>query len=199
MLLTPTPPQVVDSAVGLVGKGHEVVMYTSHHDPSHSFKETHDGTLNVKVYGDFLPRSIFGRGHILFASLRGIYLSFVMLAVEKPWDVVIVDQLSMPIPLLLASGAKVIFYCHFPDLKLAAKGGLLKRLYRMPFDFLEEATTLMAHKILVNSEFTKKVFHETFSSAKASPGAGEVVLGGRSSCIWIQSLEPRVEGRGSRV
>jgi hypothetical protein len=81
--------------VGLVGKGHEVVVYTSHHDPSHSFKETHDGTLTVKVFGDFLPRSIAGRGHILCATLRGVYLSFAMLLVEPAWDVFIVDQLSV--------------------------------------------------------------------------------------------------------
>ena len=87
--------------MGLVQKGHEVVMYTSHHDPAHSFTETHDGTLTVRVYGDFLPRSILGKGHILCASLRGIYLSFMMLLVEKSWDVILVDQLSVsPAPAL---------------------------------------------------------------------------------------------------
>lgn len=191
--LTPLLAQVVDSAVGLVGKGHEVVMYTSHHDPSHSFKETHDGTLTVKVYGDFLPRSILGRGHILCASVRGLYLSLAMLAVERPWDVIIVDQLSMPIPILLASGAKVIFYCHFPDLKLAAKGGILKSIYRLPFDWLEEATTLCAHKILVNSEFTKEVFHDTFRSAKESPG----LKGEASLCLSGGGCQGMVKGLAS--
>jgi alpha-1,3/alpha-1,6-mannosyltransferase len=160
---------VVDAAVGLVGKGVKVVMYTSHHDPSHSFAETNDGTLDVRVYGDFLPRSILGRGHILCATLRGIYLSLAMLVGGGGWDVIIVDQLSVPVPILMVSGAKIIFYCHFPDQKLACAGGRLKALYRVPFDYLEETTTLLAHKILVNSKFTMKVFHETFRSAKASP------------------------------
>jgi hypothetical protein len=160
---------VVDAAVGLVQKGHEVVMYTSHHDPGHSFPETHDGTLTVKVYGDFLPRSILGKGHILCATVRGIYLALMLLLREKAWDVMIVDQLSVPVPILLLSGARIIFYCHFPDLKLAAKGGVLKALYRMPFDYLEETTTLLAHKILVNSKFTMGVFLETFPSAKEPP------------------------------
>ena len=40
-------------ALALVSKGHTVHMFTSHHDPSHCFKETRDGTLNVTVYGDW--------------------------------------------------------------------------------------------------------------------------------------------------
>jgi alpha-1,3/alpha-1,6-mannosyltransferase len=40
---------VVDAAVGLQNKGYSVIMYTSHHDPGHAFKETTDGTLRVKV------------------------------------------------------------------------------------------------------------------------------------------------------
>lgn len=47
---------------------------------------------------------------------------------------------------------RVVFYCHFPDKLLAdgefvggkvelKKKSILKRLYRMPMDFLEEKTT----------------------------------------------------------
>lgn len=35
---------VVDAALGLQKLGHEVVIYTSHHDPNHCFDETRDGT-----------------------------------------------------------------------------------------------------------------------------------------------------------
>ena len=104
--------QVVDAAVGLVEHGHHVVMYTSHHDASHAFAETHDGTLTVKVHGDFLPRSFFGRGHIMCATLRGIYLSVMMLLVEKQWDVIIVDQLSVslaPTPPLFCTAISTLF------------------------------------------------------------------------------------------
>ncbi len=38
---------VVNAAKGLVEKGLTVQMFTSHHDPSRSFKETTDGTLSV--------------------------------------------------------------------------------------------------------------------------------------------------------
>lgn len=46
----------------------------------------------------------------------------------------------------------MVFYCHFPDKLLAdgayvegvtgtARSGMLKRLYRLPMDWLEEVTT----------------------------------------------------------
>lgn len=38
---------VVDAAVGLKERGHQVIMYTSHHDKNHCFEETRDGTVPV--------------------------------------------------------------------------------------------------------------------------------------------------------
>lgn len=34
---------VVDAALGLQNLGHSIDIYTSHHDPKHSFEETRDG------------------------------------------------------------------------------------------------------------------------------------------------------------
>jgi len=36
---------VVDAAVGLQKKGHEVIIYTSHCDPNHCFDEAKDGMV----------------------------------------------------------------------------------------------------------------------------------------------------------
>lgn len=36
---------------------------------------------------------------------------------------------------------QVVFYCHFPDLLLAKHTTLLRKIYRMPIDFIEERTT----------------------------------------------------------
>ena len=36
---------VVDAALGLQQLGHRVDIYTSYHDPGHSFEETRDGEL----------------------------------------------------------------------------------------------------------------------------------------------------------
>jgi alpha-1,3/alpha-1,6-mannosyltransferase len=85
------------------------------------------------------------------------------------FDVILVDQVSVVIPLLkLMASSKVsvfvcmkcllfsdcsslitiymlylqiIFYCHFPDLLLAQHTSLLRRLYRKPIDMIEEITT----------------------------------------------------------
>ena len=41
--------------------GHTVQMVTAHHDPSHCFEETRDGTLDVKCVGDWLPRLVISK------------------------------------------------------------------------------------------------------------------------------------------
>lgn len=51
---------VVDAALALQLKGHQVHIVTSYHDPAHCFPETRDGTIPVTISGNWLPRSIFG-------------------------------------------------------------------------------------------------------------------------------------------
>ena len=137
---------IVDAAMGLLKKGHEIVIYTSHHDSNHCFTETKT-ELKVIVYGDFLPRNVFGYGHILFAILRNLYLCFCIflesLNKSRHYDLFIVDQLSISIPLLRWTGSKILFYCHFPDKLLTQRKTIFKKLYRLPFDFLEQITTSM--------------------------------------------------------
>jgi alpha-1,3/alpha-1,6-mannosyltransferase len=97
------------------------------------------------VAGDFLPRQVLGRFHIVFAILKSLVLSLFLL--KHVWmdkhslDVIIVDQLSACIPILRLTGAKIFFYGHFPDQLLTQRSSLLKRLYRIPADILEEVTT----------------------------------------------------------
>ena len=55
---------------------------------------------NIKVYGDWLPRHLFGKGTALFAIIRMINLCLVLLLVERSVDVVLLDGVSAPIPLL---------------------------------------------------------------------------------------------------
>jgi hypothetical protein len=57
------------------------------------------------------------------------------------FDVAVVDQLSVGHILLRLKARKILFYCHFPDLHLSKRTSLLKRLYRVPFDWLERVTT----------------------------------------------------------
>lgn len=99
------------------------------------------------------PRNINGKFHILLAHLRQLHLTYHLLQTEaSTYDVYFVDQLSTCIPALrLLARKRVVFYCHFPDKLLAhgefvqgkmkMRGGLLKRAYRLPMDWLEEVTT----------------------------------------------------------
>lgn len=189
----------------------------------------------VRVHGDWLPRHIAGRLYALCAYLRCCWAALALLLLYPRFDVVILDQVSAPIPILrLLSSAKarcgvadkinspaatdtarrcpfrraravsrvpagneggrergrqgsrrltalspppsphpqtktpslspsprprirppppisadilsgqILFYCHFPDLLLATRGGPLRALYRAPLDWLEETSTGMA-------------------------------------------------------
>jgi len=71
-----------------------------------------------------------------------------------------VDQLSISIPLLKLRGAKILFYCHFPDQLLAVPGSWLKKLYRVPVDLLEEITT--GHSTQFDSLLTSHLFFVFF-------------------------------------
>ncbi len=156
---------VVDAAVALKAKGHSVRMFTAHHDVGHCFPETRNGDLDVTAVGDWLPRSVLGKFYALFAYVRTIYVAFYLgLFSGFKADVVFCDQVSCCIPVLRLFGFKIVFYCHFPDMLLTKRESAAKKLYRMPLDALEEATTAMADVVLVNSRFTAGVFRDTFTS-----------------------------------
>ncbi|KAK1262271.1 hypothetical protein QJS04_geneDACA008726 [Acorus gramineus] len=183
---------IVDAAVELSNHGHDVHVFTAHHDMNRCFEETisgiyfpnsvianpifpkklyikkfsfvsFSGGFPVTVYGSFLPRHVFRRFHAVCAYLRCLYVALRVLLSWPPFDVVLADQVSAVVPLLkLQKSSKVMFYCHFPDLLLARHSTVLRRLYRMPIDMIEEKTTGMADLILVNSRFTASTFAKTF-------------------------------------
>lgn len=121
------------------------------------------------MHGDFLPRSLFGGLYIVFAILRGLYLALALLFSGNHYDVIISDQLSVSIPLLRLTGARILFYCHFPDKMLSNRTSLLKQLYRVPVDWVEEQTTSRADRIVVNSHFTASIFKKAFPAIRQTP------------------------------
>ena len=157
---------VVDAALALKSKNHDVSLFTAHHNPSHCFAETKDGTLSVTSVGDWLPRHFCHRGYAFWAYVRMIYVAVYMVYFsESTFDVIFCDQISACIPVLRRSGARVLYYCHFPDQLLQTeRKSWAKKLYRRPLDWLEEKTTGMADVVLVNSLFTAQVFKTTFCS-----------------------------------
>ncbi|XP_052171054.1 uncharacterized protein LOC127787185 isoform X2 [Diospyros lotus] len=159
---------IVDAAVELASHGHNVHIFTAHHDKNRCFEETLSGTFPVAVYGDFLPRHIFYRLHAVCAYIRCIFVAVCVLFLWPSFDVILADQVSIVVPLMkLKKLTKVVFYCHFPDLLLAQHTTLLRRIYRKPIDFVEEITTGMADLILVNSKFTASTFANTFKHLDA--------------------------------
>ncbi|KAI5456548.1 hypothetical protein BGZ63DRAFT_366395 [Mariannaea sp. PMI_226] len=163
---------VVDAAVGLQNRGRRVVIYTNHCDPNHCFDECRDGTLDVRVYGNWLvPMSIFSRLTILCAILRHIHLLLHIVVTGELRELspiaFVVDQLSAGLPLLqyFFPSTPILFYCHFPDLLLArGRESPIKRLYRIPFDWIEEWSMSFAHAVAVNSDFTKRMVERTLPS-----------------------------------
>ncbi|KAI8867819.1 UDP-Glycosyltransferase/glycogen phosphorylase [Ramicandelaber brevisporus] len=179
---------VVDCAVGLQKRGHTVTMYTSHHDPSHCFKETADGTLSVVVKGDSIPRHIGGFGHIFFATLRNFALAFHIAAVQPvTYDAIFVDQISTALPVLYGNDGRILFYGHFPDKLLAKRTGFWRKLYRIPFDLVEGITMPFADRFVVNSKFTAKTFKREFSGVQKLP---EVVYPG----LHLEEYDRKLDG-----
>ena len=162
---------IIDAASAVKSCGHSVTMLTNHYDPNHCFHDTKD--LNIIVKASNLPRHIYGKFHAFFAYLKVILAAlWLLLFSYEKYDVIITDQISLPniVFKLINSKSrktKVLYYCHFPDQLLCVydkKHNYLKRIYRAPLDWLEMKSTEMADCILVNSNYTKKIFYETFPS-----------------------------------
>nr|XP_029143897.1 alpha-1,3/1,6-mannosyltransferase ALG2 isoform X2 [Arachis hypogaea] len=93
-------------------------------------------------------------------AIKFIFLLHTMIKIDALRKLFLV---SVVIPILkLKRSAKIVFYCHFPDLLLAQHTTFLRKLYRTPIDYVEEVTTGMADLILVNSNFTASTFANTF-------------------------------------
>jgi len=133
--------------------------------------------LDVRVRGNSLfPTSIGGRFFIFCAILRQLHLllSIAVLTNElstlRPTHFV-VDQLSACVPLLrFLSDARILLYCHFPDKLLSVKAtgllGVIKSIYRIPFNWLESWSTSCADRIVVNSKFTAGMVKSALSGLK---------------------------------
>lgn len=188
---------VVDCALALKNQGHDVTIFTSHHDSAHAFKETTDGTLKIKVYGNSIfPRNIAGKLSILFATLRQLHLTASLVRRHRDFDVFIVDQLPATVPYLRMyfADSRILFYCHHPDLLLTTRASLLKKIYRLPFDSFERWCTSKSDQIAVNSEYTRKVFFETFGrEAMPDPSVVYPIVDPHS--LRNLAIEPSVEAK----
>ncbi|HXR35702.1 MAG TPA: glycosyltransferase, partial [Candidatus Binataceae bacterium] len=156
---------VLDAATHLRAAGHRVIIFTANYDPEHCFEETKNGGLELRVYGAWLPMQVAQHLRAPCAITRMVYLAGRMAMSPERFDVVFCDLVSHAIPVLrLLTSARIIFYCHFPDRLLTPRRRAgWYQWYRAPIDRLEEVTTGMAHRVLVNSEFTAAAFGRTFA------------------------------------
>lgn len=93
-------------------------------------------------------------------------------------DVFFVDQLAAGVPFLrwTCGGAKVLFYCHFPDLLLVrGRGEWWRRGWRVGFDWLEGWGMRGADRVVVNSRFTKRVVEGVWPDLGANGGRGREI------------------------
>ena len=143
---------ILDAARAVKLSNPETSIWTTRYDPKRAFKDASD--FEVHVHGNYIPRNIFGIFSIFFSLLRFLWLTIVC-AFKSKADIFIVDQISawLPILRLICPKAKIIFYCHFPDLLLANHSSF-RKIYRLPFDWIEKFGIKRAHMILVNSKFT---------------------------------------------
>jgi alpha-1,3/alpha-1,6-mannosyltransferase len=161
---------MVDAALCLQAAGHRVTIFTSHHDRTRCFEETRNGSLNVRVYGDFLPSHVGQRLRAPCTLLRMLYLTCRMLLSGACCDVIFCDLVAHTLPLVRRlSRAKILFYCHFPDQLLTPQRHGWYRFYRLPIDRLEAFGTRMADRVLVNSQFTGAMFRQTFPMLHTVP------------------------------
>ncbi|KAL3252861.1 hypothetical protein MRX96_054768 [Rhipicephalus microplus] len=144
----------------------------------------------VVVVGDWLPRSILGRFYALCSYVRMMVAAmYIVWCSDIQPDIIICDQVSACVPILrMCRDARIVFYCHFPDLMLSKPGGLLKRVYRWPIDALEQWSMKFADAVLVNSHFTGTVFREVF------PGCPTCSCVSSTQLASLSAIERPLEG-----
>jgi len=157
---------ILDMASATKSSGHDVTILTNQYDPEHCFEDSKD--FNIITKFNWIPRHLGGKFHaflayfkLMLASLWIIYFSGLK------FDAVICDQISLPVSIFKWNNYKVLFYCHFPDQLLCVydqRKQFLKKIYRLPLNWIEQLTTGMADVILVNSQFTSKIFRKTFKN-----------------------------------
>ena len=130
---------------------------------------------------------------------RMLWCSLRVLWSDKQYDIIFVDQVSAVIPFLkLKKNAKVVYYCHYPDLLLAqnkTRPSLIKEKYRMVIDWFESITTANCDELLVNSKFTKSVVLKTFPFLKQMPFLEPKVVYPAINTKQYQSINDKITNK----
>ncbi len=160
---------IIDAALALRARGHDVTVHVARHDPAHSFAATRDGRVAVRVHGARLPLHLTGRLRLPLALAR-------LLAAGRGArrdgriDVVLCDVAAQAVPRLRRlTPAPIVFYGHYPDALLTPPRRGWYRWYRRPLDRWERAGLEAADRLLVNSAFTAAAFRRVFPALRRKP------------------------------
>jgi alpha-1,3/alpha-1,6-mannosyltransferase len=161
---------VIDVAIALKARAHTPTIYTAHRDATRCFADVAPGreAIAVRVLRAPFPRVLFGRFHAILAALRCCALALFVCVFARP-AVAVVDIVSLPVLVFALFRVPVLFYCHFPDKMLEqtlrkAPSSALRRVYRAFVDGLEESALRRASAVVCNSQFTRRVYCETYPS-----------------------------------
>ena len=104
---------ILNIAQSLKKRGYRVVIYTPFFDPNRCLEEAK--TIDVQVRGSWFPQSICGRMMALCAYIRMLLCAIWVVLFAGGFDYYMLDQVSLPVPLLRCRNRNVFFYCHHPD------------------------------------------------------------------------------------
>jgi alpha-1,3/alpha-1,6-mannosyltransferase len=146
--------------------GHRVDLVTTRCDPHHCFAPVKPGGSlhhTLHVWGRWIPAHVAGYGQAACSTVRLLYLAYRVARKRSP-DIIVLDVLPTPLPLLTLTDSGLLFYCHFPDklLTRTAHPSAIKSLYRSVMDKLEEWSMQSADVCAVNSQFTRATVLKTF-------------------------------------
>ena len=106
---------IINVAQSLMKRGYTVTIYTPFFDPNRCLEEAK--SCNVVVKGHWFPASICGRFKALCAYIRMLLCAIWVLIFAGAFNCYILDQVSLPIPLLRCRNRNVLFYpYHFVEI-----------------------------------------------------------------------------------
>ena len=156
---------ILDVAAATKLNGNDVTILTNQYDQTHCFEDSKDFHIISKFQS--MPRHLFGKFHAFFAYFKLMLASlWIIYFSGLEFDAVICDQISLPVAAFKLNNYKVLFYCHFPDQLLCVydkRKQFMKRLYRLPLDWLETKTTGMLF-LKKNLSYSKKPMNPSKTS-----------------------------------
>ena len=167
---------ILDMALAFKEQSHTVSIYTCEYDKEKTFPDFQTSGVTIKRVGKYIPARIKGKFAALFNLIRMFYLTMYLIISWARFDLIVVDQITLPIPLLRLFRYKVLYYCHFPEALLNDnKPTPLIKVYRAVMDFIESLCLRFGSVVCFNSNYTQENVEQTFPMMKKWKGYKKVV------------------------